>query len=68
MDECIFEKRTCGFAENNNGSFSCNCKSDDEMPCKNHYNRPSVSLYERNRSRVYATGNKWAIENWNATH
>ena len=27
-----------------------------------------VSLYEKNRRAVYATGNKWAIENWNATH
>ena len=24
--------------------------------------------YERARNAVYATGNKWAIENWNATH
>jgi len=23
---------------------------------------------ERTRARVYATGNKWAIENFNATH
>ena len=26
------------------------------------------SPYERNRNAVYATGNKWAIENWNLTH
>lgn len=26
------------------------------------------SPFERNERRVYATGNKWAIENWNATH
>lgn len=24
--------------------------------------------YERRRAQVYATGNKWAIENWKATH
>lgn len=24
--------------------------------------------YERTRAQVYATGNKWAIENFNATH
>ncbi len=24
--------------------------------------------YERTRRMVYATGNKWAIENFNATH
>jgi hypothetical protein len=27
-----------------------------------------ISLYEKNRNAVYATGNKWAIENWEATH
>ena len=26
------------------------------------------SPYERTRAMVYATGNKWAIENFNATH
>lgn len=24
--------------------------------------------YERARNSVYATGNRWAIENWNSTH
>ena len=24
--------------------------------------------FERTRSQVYSTGNKWAIENFNATH
>lgn len=24
--------------------------------------------YERTKRQVYATGNKWAIENFNATH
>ena len=27
-----------------------------------------MSPYERTRNAVYATGNKWAIENFNATH
>ena len=27
-----------------------------------------MSPYERTRAAVYATGNKWAIENFNATH
>lgn len=31
---------------------------------KHHY----MSPYERTRAAVYATGNRWAIENWNATH
>lgn len=33
------------------------------------YSRPrTASPYERTRAMVYATGNKWAIENFNATH
>ena len=27
-----------------------------------------ASPYERTRAAVYATGNKWAIENFEATH
>ena len=30
--------------------------------------KPKLDLYTRNKSRVYATGNKWAIENFHATH
>lgn len=30
--------------------------------------RMILSPYERTRNAVYATGNRWAIENWNATH
>ena len=30
----------------------------------NRFNNP----YTRTRNAVYATGNKWAIENFNATH
>ena len=29
---------------------------------------PRLSPYERTRRAVYATGNKWAIENFHATH
>lgn len=32
------------------------------------YRPRPLSPYERCRNAVYATGNKWAIENWNATH
>ena len=28
----------------------------------------SLSPYERTKAQVYATGNKWAIENFHATH
>lgn len=30
--------------------------------------RKSLSPYERTRAQVMATGNKWAMENFNATH
>ena len=30
--------------------------------------RTRLSSYERTRAEVYATGNRWAIENFNATH
>ena len=29
---------------------------------------PRMTPYERTRAQVYATGNKWAIENFHATH
>ena len=32
------------------------------------YKRSRETPYERTRRAVYATGNKWAIENFNATH
>lgn len=40
-------------------------------PCyKNRKKAPArrMSSYERTRAAVYATGNKWAIENFHATH
>ncbi len=30
--------------------------------------RLNTNLYERRKAQVYATGNRWAIENFNATH
>ena len=38
---------------------------EQENP-EQYYRRPS--MYEYRLAQVYATGNKWAIENWNATH
>lgn len=32
----------------------------------NRERRPT--MYERTKAQVYATGNKWAIENFHATH
>jgi hypothetical protein len=38
---------------------------EDNFEMKESYYQ---SPYERTRAKVYATGNKWAIENFNATH
>ena len=39
----------------------------DEPKEEKPYTRP-LTPYERCRNAVYATGNRWAIENFNATH
>lgn len=39
----------------------CNCETKSR-------DRYIESPFERAQSRVYTTGNRWAIENWNATH
>lgn len=47
-----------------NDKCFCNvCKK--ESPSRDIY---IMSPYERTRAQVYATGNRWAIENFNATH
>jgi hypothetical protein len=38
-----------------------------EEKSKPQHTRP-LTPYERTRAAVYATGNRWAIENFNATH
>lgn len=40
-------------------------KNEDNYIEKTEY---VMSPFERQEAAVYATGNKWAIENWNATH
>lgn len=47
----------------NDKCYCHRCKSEQES-------RDEVlqSPYERTRATVYATGNRWAIENFNATH
>lgn len=42
-------------------------KKEEEAEASKPHTRP-LSPYERTRASVYATGNKWAIENFNATH
>ena len=39
----------------------------EEVKEEKPYTRP-LTPYERCRNAVYATGNRWAIENFNATH
>ena len=39
----------------------------EDVKAEKPYTRP-LTPYERCRNAVYATGNRWAIENWNATH
>ena len=46
-----------------NKCYCNNCKKETDS--KDIYVQ---SPYERTRSCVYATGNRWAIENFNATH
>lgn len=41
-------------------------KTYTDVPVR--YPSNCLSHYERRRAAVYATGNVWAIENWNATH
>lgn len=46
------------------GKCYCNeCESE-----QNSIDKYITSTYERTRSNVYATNNKWAIENFNALH
>lgn len=47
----------------NNRCFCSDCNSEEESRDK-----MVETPYERTRRAVYATGNKWAIENFNATH
>ena len=44
---------------------------DDDRPPEADDPRPTgrkLTPQERTRAQVYATGNKWAIENYEATH
>lgn len=43
------------------------CEAYEKRP-EHHYSKPRMSAYERTKAAVYATGNKWAIENFHATH
>lgn len=41
---------------------------EENKVIEKEYHVRHMTPYERCRSAVYATGNRWAIENFNATH
>ena len=47
---------------------NCKCETSLEYRYTDSHSKRTESPFKRNESRVYATGNRWAIENWNATH
>lgn len=56
--------RTCPLcgAHLDPGEYKCDCQQEKASK------KRKPSPYERTRAAVEATGNKWAIENFNATH
>ena len=48
------------------GNDRCFCKACQKE--QNSVDKVIETPYERTRRAVYATGNNWAIENFNATH
>ena len=49
------------------GNDNCGRYIDFDKPKEKKYQKP-VSTYERVEAEVYATWNKWEIENFHATH
>ena len=45
-----------------------NCARNRALKKRQKVTKTTGSLYERTKAQVYATGNKWAIENFHATH
>ena len=43
-------------------------RASDYIEPKKNSDYYKTSAYERTKAQVYATGNKWAIENFHATH
>lgn len=59
--------KKCGSADieylGNERCYCSRCQSEQDTRT-----RFIETPYERARRSVYATGNRWAIENWEATH
>lgn len=64
---CITVCGKCGSRDieylGNDRCYCRDCKHENDSR-----DRYIESPFERNERKVYATGNRWAIENWNATH
>jgi hypothetical protein len=63
-DDVVNECHWCGGTEIELYEFTVPLLHEPKPGSK----KERISMYEKNRRAVYATGNKWAIENWNATH
>ena len=50
------------------GAVKVNNGFCDSISFSNGREERRESAYERTKRQVYATGNKWAIENFHATH
>lgn len=66
MKCCICNKIINGYGNNpwpvkDDGECCDNCNMTKVIPAR-------LSPYERTKAQVYVTGNKWAIENFEATH
>lgn len=55
-------KKECPYLDHKCGEHA-QCKK-----CTEQFEHKKLTPYERTKARVYATGNKWAIENFHATH
>jgi hypothetical protein len=70
---CIFELEEIYFGADKYGNIHYTFKQYEVFEQWLKENFEELTRYvedprERARNSVYATGNRWAIENWNATH
>jgi len=62
-DDCTYSGSDCPYPQENHCEYYTGASKRAY-----HYRERRPTPYERTRAQVYATGNKWAIENFNATH
>lgn len=73
MKCCICGKEFNGFGNNPwpvkmEGKCCDECNGAHVIPARLAQFSKKTSLYEKRKAEVYATGNKWAIENFHLTH